>query len=373
MDKSRISRRKFLRVMGAGAVAGSTLSVLSCQANTSAQGGGGDDGGNGGDGGGGGNRLNLYNWSDYVAESTLPNFEERTGARVTQDFYGSNEELLAKLQAGGGGYDVIVPSDYMVAVMAKSDVIQELDFSKIPNLDNIGENFLGLPYDPENTYSVPYQWGTTGILYNRAEIGPIENWEPMFDEQYSGQMAMINDVRETLGAALMKQGYSINATDPAKLEEAKQELIKQKPFLRGYFDSTEIAPLVANGDIMLGHVFSGEGILTAIENDDLDYIIPQPAATRWTDNMCVPSGARNVDLAHEFINFILAKEPGATLTNYTYYGTPNDAALPLIDEALTEVPQWNPPDDVFSRLQVIEDVGEATRDYERIFTEVKSS
>ena len=375
MGKSRISRRKFLRVMGAGAVAGSTLSVLSCQANTNAQGGGGDGGGNGGNGGdgGGGNRLNLYNWSDYVAENTLPNFEERTGARVTQDFYGSNEELLAKLQAGGGGYDVIVPSDYMVAIMAKSDVIQELDFSKIPNLDNIGENFLSLSYDPENTYSVPYQWGTTGILYNRTEIGPIENWEPMFDEQYSGQMAMINDVRETLGAALMKQGYSINATDPAKLEEAKQELIKQKPFLRGYFDSTEIAPLVANGDIMLGHVFSGEGILTAIENDDLDYIIPQPAATRWTDNMCVPSGARNVDLAHEFINFILAKEPGANLTNYTYYGTPNDAALPLIDEALKQVPQWNPPDAVFDRLQVIEDVGEATRDYERIFTEVKSS
>ncbi|CAN5697187.1 spermidine/putrescine ABC transporter substrate-binding protein [soil metagenome] len=371
MDKARISRRKFLRVMGAGAVAGSTLSVLSCQPNTSAQGGGGD-GGNGGNGGGG-NRLNLYNWSDYVADSTLPNFEEETGARVTQDFYGSNEELLAKLQAGGTGYDVIVPSDYMVAIMAKSDVLQELDFSKIPNLDNIGENFMGLPYDPENRYSVPYQWGTTGILYNRKEIGPIENWDPMFDEQYSGQMAMINDVRETLGASLMRLGYSINSTNPDELEEAKQELIKQKSLLRGYFDSTEISPLVENGDILLGHNFSGEGILSAIENEDLDYITPQPAATRWTDNMCVPRGAKNADLAHEFINYILAKKPGAALTNYTYYGTPNDAALPLVDEELKQVPQWNPPDEVFDRLQVIEDVGEATRDYERIFTEVKSS
>ena len=369
MGRTRITRSKFLKVMGAGAVASSTLSVLACQPNTTAQQGGEEEG----DGGGGNGQLNFYNWSDYVAESTIPDFEERTGATVTLDTYGSNEDLLAKLQAGGQGYDVIVPSDYMVAIMAKSDVIQELDFSKIPNFDNIGANFRGLPYDPENRWSVPYQWGTTGILYNQDEIGTIENWEPMFDPQYEGQIAMINDVRETLGAALMKQGYSINATETDKLEEARQDLVDQKPLLRGYFDSTEIAPLVANGDILLGHVFSGEGILTAIENDGLAYVIPKPAATRWTDNLCIPAGARNADLAHEFVNYILAKEPGAELTNFTYYGTPNVAALPLVDEELKEIPQWNPVDEVFDRLQVIEDVGEATRDYERIFTEVKSS
>ena len=372
MEKARISRRRFIKIAGASAAAGSTLSILSaCQANTSAKSGGG--GGNDGNGGGG-NKLNLYNWSDYVADSTLPNFEEKTGAKVTQDFFGSNEELLAKLQAGGTGYDVIVPSDYMVGIMLKSDVIQELDFSKLPNFDNIGKNFKGLPYDPENKYSVPYQWGTTGILYNKKEFGgTIENWDPMFDEQYSGQIAMINDVRETLGAALMKKGYSINSTDPAKLEESKQELVKQKPLLRGYFDSTENAPLVASGDILLGHVFSGEGILTAIENEDLEYTIPSPAATRWTDNMCIPKGAKNVDLAHEFINYILAKKPGAALTNYTYYSTPNEAALPLMDEELKQIPEWNPSEEVLDRLEVIQDVGEKTRDYERIFTEIKSS
>lgn len=361
----KISRGSFLRAMGAAGVAGSTLSILSCQPNTTAQ--------QGGDGGGGNNQLNLYNWSDYVAKSTIPNFEKETGAKVTQDTYGSNEDLLAKLQAGGQGYDVIVPSDYMVAVMAKSDVIQELDLSKIPNFDNVGANFKGLPYDPDNRWSMPYQWGTTGILYNEKEVGTVENWGPMFDPQYEGQIAMINDVRETLGAALMKQGHSINATKQSELEEAKQELIQQKPLLRGYFDSTEVAPLVANGDILLGHVFSGEGILTAIENEDLAYVIPKPGATRWTDNMCIPVGAQNADLAHKFINYILAKEPGAELTNYTYYGTPNEASLPLIDKELKDIPQWNPADEVFDRLQVIRDVGEATRDYERIFTEVKSS
>ncbi len=373
-DAKRITRRRFLKVAGAGAFAGSTLSILAaCQPDTTAQSGnGGEEGGNGGDGGGNG-RLNFYNWSDYVAESTIPGFEEETGATVTQDTYASNEELLAKLQAGGTGYDVIVPSDYMVAIMAKSDVIQELDFEKIPNFENVGENFRGLSYDPENRFSVPYQWGTTGILYNQAELGEINSWDLMFDEQYSVQIAMIDDVRETLGVALYRLGYSVNATDPGQLEEAKQMLIEQKPLLRGYFDSTEISPQVANGDILLGHVFSGEGILTALENEGLAYVIPSPAATRWTDNMCIPNGARNPELAHEFINYILAEEPGAELTNYTYYGTPNEAALPLIDEELQEIPEWNPPDEVFERLEVIEDVGEATRDYERIFTEVKSS
>ena len=151
--------------MGAAGVAGSTLSVLSaCTVSTTPQSSG--DGGSGGE-----NRLNLYNWSEYIAASNIKDFEKETGAKVTQDFYASNEELLAKLQAGGTGYDVIVPSDYMVAVMTKSGILEELDFSKIPNFDNIGENFKGLSFDPENKYSVPYQWGTTGILYNEKETG----------------------------------------------------------------------------------------------------------------------------------------------------------------------------------------------------------
>jgi spermidine/putrescine transport system substrate-binding protein len=361
----RISRGRFLKVMGAAGVAGSTLSVLSCQPNTTAESGG---------GGGGENRLNLYNWTDYVAKSTLPNFEKETGAKVTQDFYTSNEELLAKLQAGGTGYDVIVPSDYMVGIMAKNEIIQELDRSKIPNFANVGENYKGLPYDPENRYSMPYQWGTTGIIYNKKLVGEVSNWDPMWNPDYEGQIAMINDVRETLGAALYKLGYSVNSTDPDQLAEAKEELTKQKPLLTGYFDSTEITPLIQNGDILLGHVFSGEGILTAIGNtEELDYVIPKPAATRWTDNMCIPVGAQHVDLAHEFINYILAEKPGAALTNYTYYGTPNAAALPRIAGELKQIPEWNPSEEVFDRLEVIQDVGEATRDYERIFTEVKSA
>jgi spermidine/putrescine transport system substrate-binding protein len=367
MMRRRISRREFLKRLGAGAVAGSTLTVLSaCTVNTTPQ-----QGGNGN--GGESDTLNLYNWSEYIAEENITGFQEEFGVRVVQDFYASNEELLAKLQAGGTGYDVIVPSDYMVTVMANSGVLQELDMSKIPNFENIGEDFRGLPYDPENTYSVPYQWGTTGILYNRAEVGEVTSWDAMWDERFSGRIAMLDDVRETLGAALMRLGYSINSTDEGELDEARQALLEQKPLLRGFFSSTEIVPLVESGDILLGHVFSGEGILSAVENENLEYIIPEPAATLWTDNMCIPVGAPSPDLAHQFINFMLDAENGAALTNYTYYGTPNEAALPMIDEELTELPSYNPPPEVFETLQVIEDVGETTRDYERIFTEIKSA
>jgi spermidine/putrescine transport system substrate-binding protein len=345
----KISRGRFLKVMGSGAVAGSTLSVLACQPNTNPQ-----QSGGGGGGGPEEKELNLYNWGDYVAKTTIPGFEKQTGIQVTQDYFSSNEELLAKLRAGGTGYDVIVPSDYMVAVMIKSDVLQPLDKSKIPNFKNIGEDFRGLPYDQDNEYSVPYQWGTTGILYNKKEIGQLEDsWEPVWNPEFSGKIGMLNDERETPGAALYKLGYSVNATSDEQLGEAEAELIKQKP--------------------LLGHVFSGDAFLALSENDDLDYIIPKPAATRWTDNLAIPAGAEHPDNAHKFINYILDAKVGAALSNYTYYNTPNAAALPMIDAALKKLPGYTLDSAVFDRLQVIEDVGEATRKYSRLFTEVKSS
>lgn len=365
----RISRGDFLRTMGAAGVAGSTLSVLAaCQPNTTAKSGG---------GGGGGQeekKLALYNWSDYVAKSTIPSFEKETGIKVTQDFYSSNEELLAKLQAGGTGYDVIVPSDYMVSIMVKSNVLEPLDMSKIPNFKNVGKQFKGLPYDKSNKYSVPYQWGTTGILYNKKEVGKLDgSWDAMWDPQFKGKIGMLNDERETPGAALYRLGYSVNSTDQKQLDEAEAELKKQKPLLRGYFDSTQNRPSVMNGDLLLGHVYSGDAFLAMSEKDDLDFIIPQPAATRWTDNMAIPKGAPHPDNAHKFINHILDAKVGATLSNYTYYNTPNQAALPDIDKALKSLPGYTLGNDVFKRLQVIEDVGKATRKYSDLFTAVKSS
>jgi spermidine/putrescine transport system substrate-binding protein len=366
----KISRSRFLKVMGAAGVAGSTLSVLACQPNTNPQ-----QSGGGGGGGPEEKQLSFYNWTGYVAKSTIPGFEKQSGIQVTQDFYTSNEELLAKLQAGGTGYDVIVPSDYMVGIMIKSDVIQPLDKSKIPNFKNIGENFRGLSYDPDNEYSVPYQWGTTGILYNKKEIGELEeSWNAVWDPEFEGKIGMLNDVRETMGAALYRLGYSVNTTDPDQLDEAEAALKEQKPLLRGYFDShSGSLPLVENGDLLLGHLFSGDAFLALSRSPDFDYIVPKPGATRWTDNMAIPKGAEHPDNAHKFINYILDAKVGAALTNFTYFNTPNEAALPMLDEALKKLPGYTLAPEVYERLQIIQDLGEATRDYERRFTEVKSA
>jgi spermidine/putrescine transport system substrate-binding protein len=365
--QKRISRSNFLRTMGAGVVAGSTLSVLACQPNTTAQSSGG--GGSGPEE----KQLNLYNWSDYVAKSTIPDFQKQTGIQVTQDFYASNEELLAKLQAGGTGYDVIVPSDYMVGIMIKSNVLEPLDKSKIPNFKNIGEEFKGLPYDPDNKYSVPYQWGTTGILYNKKKVGEVDTWDVMWDPRFKGKIGMLDDSRETPGAALYRLGYSVNTTDPNQLHRAEASLKKQKPLLRGYFADTQTRALVQNGDLLLGHTYSGDAFLVLGGNQDLDYAIPKPAATRWTDNMAIPKGAPHLDNAHKFINYILSAKAGAALTNYTYYNTPNEAALPMIDDSLKKLPGYELGPNVFERLQIIEDVGAASREYSNLWTEVKSA
>jgi spermidine/putrescine transport system substrate-binding protein len=262
----------------------------------------------------------------------------------------------------------------MVGVMIKSDVIQKLDKSKIPNVKNVGENYMGLPFDPENEYSLPYQWGTTGILYNKKETGELDGtWDPMWDPKFDGQIAMLADSRETLGAALYRLGYSVNSKDDGELAEAEAALKEQQPLLRGYFISTEVRPLVQNGDIKLGHVYSGDAFLILAGNKDLDYVIPQPQATRWQDNMCIPNGAPHPDNAHKFINHILGADVGAKLSNYTYYNTPNEAALPKISPALKDLPNYILTPEIFERLEVIEDVGAKTREYERIFTEVRSA
>jgi spermidine/putrescine transport system substrate-binding protein len=195
----------------------------------------------------------------------------------------------------------------------------------------------------------------------------------MWDPANKGMIGMLNDERETPGAALYKLGYSVNTKDKEQLDEAEAELKKQKPLLRGYFDSTQNRPSVINGDLLLGHVFSGDAFLALSSNEDLDYIIPEPAATRWTDNMCIPKGAEHPDNAHKFINYILGAKTGAALSNYTYFNTPNEAALPMIDDALTELPGYELEPEVFERLQIIEDVGKATRTYADLFTAVKSS
>jgi spermidine/putrescine-binding protein len=320
--------------------------------------------------------LHIYNWSEYIDPEIYEDFEQEFGVKVIEDTFASNEDLLAKLQAGATGYDIIVPSDYMVAIMVELDLLAEINYDNIPNFENIDETFLNPPYDPDNKYSVPYQWGTTGIGYNADlfEEAP-DSWAYLFDPEmaapYAGRMSMLNDSRESIGAALKYLGYSINSTDEQELEEAKQLLIQQKEWVSAY-DSDGFEDLLASGEVDIGHGWSGDYFAAAEEAEQVWYIIPQEGGVIWTDNLCIPKSAPSQYTAEVFINYLLQPEVGAQITNYTWFGSPNKASEEFIDAEILEEPAIYPPPEVMDKLEFIRDVGEATAIYDRIWTEIKA-
>jgi spermidine/putrescine transport system substrate-binding protein len=323
--------------------------------------------------------LALFNWSDYLDPDLVDQFEEEHGVSVTQDEFTSNEELLARIQAGGAGYDVIVPSDYMVEIMIELDLLMPLNHDAIPNIDNLGDFFRDVPFDAGNRYSAGYQWGTTGLGVNVERIeealGEVPHtWGLVFDPEiasnFRGQISMLDDARETVGAALIYLGYDINTTDEGELQEAR-DLIREARQNIATFTSLGYADLLAAGETTIGHGFSGD-LLLAIEDSEageLDYIIPDEGGVVWVDNMAIPHDAPSPCTAHAFINFILDAEVGAALSNWVWYASPNAAAEPMIDEEVLSV---YPDDELLEELLFIEDVGEATPLYEQYFTEAKS-
>ena len=319
--------------------------------------------------------LHIYNWSEYIDPAVYEAFEAEYGVKVIEDTFSSNEELLAKIQAGAAGYDLIVPSDYMVEIMISEELLAEINHDNITNLGNLSELFSNPPYDPGLVYCVPYQWGTTGIGYNSDEIEP-DGWSYIFDpemaSEYAGQITMLNDSRESIGAALKYLGYSLNTTDEAQLEEAKQVLIDIKPYLFSY-DSDQFEDLIASDEVVYGHGWSGDYFAAAEEDERIWYIIPAEGGVVWADNLCIPKTSKNTYTAEVFINFILRPEVAAQITNFTWYGSPVEAANEFIDPEILEEPAIYPPDDVMAKLEWIEDVGDATPIYERIWTEVKAA
>jgi spermidine/putrescine-binding protein len=320
--------------------------------------------------------LHVYNWSEYIDPEIYTDFEEEFGVKVIEDTFASNEDLLAKMQAGATGYDLIVPSDYMVAIMIELDLLAELNYDNIPNFTNINDTFKDPPYDPGNKYSVPYQWGTTGIGYDTEVMAePPDSWAYLFDpavaSAYAGKISMLNDSREALGAALKYLGYSLNTTDEGELAEAKQLLIEQKPWVATY-DSEGYEDLLAAGELVMAHGWSGDFFMAAVEAEQIYYAIPKEGAVIWTDNLAIPKTAPSQYTAEVFINYLLRPEVGAKISNYTWYASPNKAAEEFMDAEILEDPAIYPPDEVMEKLEFIRDVGEATALYDRIWTEIKS-
>lgn len=356
-------KRFIMRAVAVCLVMGSLLTLVAC-------------------GGGGGKQelveeLHIYNWSEYIDPQIYEDFEAEFGVRVVEDTFASNEELLAKLQAGATGYDIIVPSDYMVEIMIEEGLLAELNRDNIPNITNIDPKFADPPYDSGMVHCVPYQWGTTGIGYNGDAFDePPDSWAYVFDpamaSEYAGQFTMLNDSRESMGAALKYLGYSVNSTSEEELTEARDLLVQQKEWVYSY-DSDQYEDLISADETVMAHGWSGDFFMVAEEDERLWYAIPKEGGVIWADNLCVPKSAPSQYTAEVFINYLLRPEVGAAISNYTWYASPNAASTEFIDTEILEEPAIYPPADVMAKLEWLEDVGDATPLYERMWTEVKAA
>jgi spermidine/putrescine transport system substrate-binding protein len=320
----------------------------------------------------------LYNWTEYMDPKLLKEFKKETGVTVTEDFYPSNEELLAKIQGGAAGYDVIVPSDYMVSIMIKEGLLLKWSPEAIPNRKNIHKDFASPPYDPELAYSMPFQFGTTGLGVDLEEIGTVfpRSWSLIFDpkiaDKYKGRISLLDDPRETMGAALKYLGYSLNETDEAKLQEAA-DLVAEASKRVAAFTSDQYSDFLVGGETVIGHGFSGTWLFGFVEAEDPDryeYFVPQEGGTIWTDNMAVLASSEHPCSSQTFVNFILDGENGAQLSNWTYYESPNAAARPDIDKVVTDLAK-SIPSDVRAKLEFISDTGPDEIKFNDLFNRAK--
>lgn len=273
-----------------------------------------------------GQSLHVYNWSTYVAEDTIPNFEALCDVKVIYDTYPSDDDMLTRLRQGNPGYDIVVPSGVNVYLLVSGGLIQPLDKANIPNMANLDPTFLNLPFDPGNVYTVPYQWGTTGIGYNVAKVGhEITSWDDMFD--YDGPVSWIDDVPGMLGAGLILTGSDPNSADPEDIDRAKAYLIDHGQNVV-YINQDDGQEVLARGEADIVVEYSGD-IFQLIDEcgcDDYAYVIPSEGTNFWVDTLAIPTGAPNKALAEAFIDYILDPQVGADISNYTAYGTPNLAA-----------------------------------------------
>lgn len=321
----------------------------------------------------------LYTWVEYIDPAIKDQFEAECGVKVTETNFDSNETLLATLQAGGADYDIIVPSDYMVQIMVSEGMLMELDWNVITNIKNMEKLNVNQYFDPEQKYTVPYFWGTSGFAVDTNVVKDVQpSWKMMFEPsaENCGKISMLDDERETIGAALMYLGYSINDTDPAHLEEAKELLIKQSQCVKAY-DSQTNDDLLISGETVLGHMWTGDAILAGLPDsggrEGITYVIPEEGCTIWQDNMAVPVSAPNAYTAMVFMNYVHYPEIAAQNAEYVGYGTPNAAAKEFLDPAILGDEGIYPPKEVEAHLQWIEDVGDALELYDRIWTEFKAA
>jgi spermidine/putrescine transport system substrate-binding protein len=308
-----------------------------------------------------GQTLSVYNWTTYVAEDTISNFEELCGVTVIYDTYESADALLARLRQGNPGYDVVVPSDFTIPPMVEEELLEPIDQSLIPNFANLSPELVDPPYDPGNVYTIPYQWGTVGIGYDYNKVGEeVTSWQQMFD--YDGPVAWLEEKRSLIGVALKMLGFDPNSTVPEEIDAAKDFLVESGQNVT-YIAGDDGQEALARGEVNMTVEYNGD-IFQKIDEcasdpnctADFRYVIPEEGANLWTDVLAIPTGAQNIPLAHAFIDYILDPQVGADISNYTAFGSPNQASIDfkLIDEELLTNPGIYPSEEARANLFFIQ-------------------
>ncbi len=318
--------------------------------------------------------LNIFNWSEFLPQSVVEQFEKEYNVKVNYSTFSSNEEMLAKLMGGNVPYDLVVTSDYAIEIMTKQKLVQPIDKNNVPNLSNIDKNVLDLAFDPKNTYSLPYMWGGNNIVIDKTKVTKkITSFDDLWDSQFKNSMVILDDPRVMIGLALQKNGYSINTKNPKELQKAKEDLIKLMPNVKA-FDSESPKTLLINGEASIGYVWGTEAYLAKLENPNLEVVLTKEGVIPpQYDNFVIPKKAKNKKLAEEFINFIYKPEISAQVSEEFPYANPNKAAYHLMDkDKLNDIAVY-PPREAVEGNELIKDVGETTKLYDDIWTEIKNS
>ena len=318
-------------------------------------------------------KLNIYIWTNYLPDDVLADFERRTGIDATVDTYDSNEALLEKLQSGVADYDIVVPSDYMIRILAAEKLLLPLDKARIRGFGNLDPRFLDQEFDPGNAHSVPYLWGTTGLGYDRTKVAaPLDSWSALFDERYKGRILMLDDPREAFGVGLKLLGRSINETDPAVLRQVADRLKAQKTLVKTY-NSSDFANLLAAGDVDISHGWNGElAEVVAKDPKRFAYVVPKEGSTLWIDSLAIPARAGHVEEAYAFLSFVLEPEIAARIVNDVHYAGANQAARDRIAPEIRNDPSIYPPEEVLDRCELIKDLGTTTQLLDELWTEIKA-
>ena len=322
------------------------------------------------------NQVIVYNWGEYLDPEVITLFEKETGINVVYEEFETNEIMYPKVQSGAIAYDVVCPSDYMIQRMIENDLLAELNFDNIPNIKNIGQEYFkqSRQFDSENKYSVPYCWGTVGILYNKTMVDePIDSWSVLWDEKYKDSILMQDSVRDAFAVALKYKGHSLNSTDLDELEEAKELLIKQKPLVQAYVIDQVRDKMIGN-EAAIGVIYSGEAIYTQLENPNLEYVIPKEGSNVWIDSWVIPKNAKHKENAEAFINFLCRPDIAKMNFDYITYSTPNTAARELIEDPAIRNSKIAFPDaSELERCETFQFLGDKNDAiYNKLWREIKS-